>query len=305
MESLANNPGIFDQINPFYYALGRGGRIIENLPSFRENVRFTSIKNKGGLKILPVIVNDIIDAGGKAKRLKDAGILHSILSSGPKRRKHVKNILSLIESYGYDGVDIDYENLYFKDREVFKDFIKELSEDLHSKGKILSVTVQQKSRESAKDGPSAIDWAGIAQFADSIKIMCYNFSSPKSCPGPLAPPGWVEDIVVFAKKSIPDQKITIAIALGGLDWSQEKSRSISFNTAKETALKHKSDIIWDDASSTPHFSYFEDGKKHEVWFEDKRSISEKLNILKKQGIKNVALWRLGGEDKDIYELLSH
>lgn len=304
MESLANNPDIFDQINPFYYALSRGGRIIENLPSFRENARFASIIKKGGMKILPAIVNDIISADGKAKRLKDADIIHNILITGAKRKKHIKNILGLIKRYGYDGVDIDYENLYFKDRGLFTDFIKELSAALHLKGKALTVTVQQKTEESAKDGPSAIDWAGIAQFADSIKIMCYNFSSPLSGPGPLAPPAWVEDIVVFSKKHIPLQKITIAITLGGFDWSEQKSRSISFDSAQETALLYKSAIKWDEVSSTPHFAYFQDGKRHEVWFEDKRSVSEKLSILKKHGIKNLALWRLGGEDKDIYEFLS-
>ena len=255
------------------------------------------------MKIIPTIVNDRISADGKAKRLKDADIIHNILITGAKRKKHIKNILSLIESYGYDGIDIDYENLYFKDRELFTDFIQELSAALHLKGKILTVTVGQKREESAKDGPSAIDWAAIAQFADSIKIMCYNFSSPLSGPGPIAPPAWVEDIVVFSKKYIPAQKLTIAIALHGFDWSEQKSRSISFDTAKETALIYKSDIAWDEASSTPHFAYFENGKRHEVWFEDKRSVSDKLNILKKHGIRNLAFWRLGGEDKDIYELL--
>lgn len=47
-------------------------------------------------------------------------------------------------------------------------------------------------------------------------------------------------------------------------------------------------------AQAPYFEYVDsDGKLHEVWFEDARSIQAKFNLVKKLNILGVSYWKLG------------
>jgi len=44
--------------------------------------------------------------------------------------------------------------------------------------------------------------------------------------------------------------------------------------------------------------------KHEVWFEDVKSLEAKLQMVSRNNIGGISLWRLGGEDPNIFPLLA-
>ena len=148
-----------------------------------------------------------------------------------------------------------------------------------------------------------MDWAALSQYADEIRIMCYGYSSLVSDPGPIAPPSWLEEIIVFATSQIPLNKITIALPLHGFDWSSDRNESITFAKVRERANLYHGKIRRDKISATPYFSYEKNNKKHTVWFEDYKSFKEKLRVIEDAGIRAVALWKLGGEDVRIYSVL--
>jgi spore germination protein len=296
-KSLQRFASNLDTLSLFNYAFDGEGRIIENEASLRKN---TLMGNKA--KVMATIVNDIIPKSGRPI-LKDPKKIHEILENPKMRGEHIQEIANLAEKNNFDGIDIDYENLQYEDRENFSVFIKELAARLHTEGRKLSVTVQQKVKEKTSQGAGAMDWAELGRHADEIRIMCYNFSSLVSKPGPLAPPAWVQEIITFAKAHIPEEKINIALGLQGFDWSKEKVQSITYDQAMKRAEEHQAEILWDNASSTPHFQYSIKGEKHEIWFENKASIKAKLELLEKNGIRLLSLWRLGQEDPANSELL--
>ena len=295
--SLTKNLNLFDDILIFNYAFDENGNVINNEPDFSKSL------NDSNVTVLATIVNDVIPTGGGKPTLKDPGIIHKILSDPALRKQHIQQIINIIEQEHFSGIDIDYESLNFNDRDIFSQFIQELSSVLKPKGYWLSVTVEEKIKDKKNNGQGAMDCAALSQYADEIRIMCYNYSSLVSDPGPIAPPSWLQEIILFAKSQIPLNKITIALALHGFDWSSERNESITFAKAMERAATYKAKIRRDKISATPYFSYEKNNKKHTVWFEDYKSIYEKLKIIKKQGIHAVALWKLGGEDVRIYSIL--
>lgn len=100
--------------------------------------------------------------------------------------RFVKSLRHYVFAYCFDGVDIDWEywsglpygtvNQY--ESQAFVDILKELKEDLLPYDKKISVDLY------------ANDWGGrhyfnkIAEYADDIMIMCYDFSGSWSEPGP-------------------------------------------------------------------------------------------------------------------------
>lgn len=302
IQSFKENCKAFQTINLFYYNFDETGTIQNYNRETTKSPEFLELIRKNGIKVFATLVNDLVSKDTKTRILKDPNIIHQILSNPHKRNKHIQEIINLAKEENLAGIDLDYENLYYKDSPLFTAFIKKLSTLLHKNNKLLTITVQPKTSQKNNDGPGAINWQEINLFADKIIIMCYNFSSKKSKPGPISPPFWLEKIIRFAKRNISLNKIILAFPLHGFDWTNETAEQITFQKAKQLENDYQVSPIWHNDKASCSFTYTLNDKKHEVWFEEKRSLSKKLNILRKHGLYAIALWRLGQEDENVYTL---
>jgi spore germination protein YaaH len=303
VESIEKNRAALNEINPFYYAFDGDGHIIENRPSIETAHPLLAIIQSGRFLTIPTIVNDRIYPG-KANKLKDRDVIRSLLEDPGKMERHIDSICQLVQVKQYDGIDIDYEKLHPSDSNLFSRFVEILAGRLHAADKLLTVTVQPLTSKAQEKKPGGLDWAAIGDAADRVRIMCYNYSYPGSAPGPIAPPEWIAQIIAYARKRIPAEKISLALKLQGFDWSESTARSVTFKRAMAIATEYGADIRWDADSSTSCFFYYHQGQKHEVWFEDVKSLEAKLRMVSRNNIGGISLWRLGGEDPNIFPILA-
>jgi len=71
-----------------------------------------------------------------------------------------------MNQYSYDGINIDMENLYSKDRDSFSLMIKELTDTLHCDGKVVTVSVPANTGDSRANPWSPwFDYAKLGQFS--------------------------------------------------------------------------------------------------------------------------------------------
>ena len=66
----------------------------------------------------------------------------------------------------------------------------------------------------------------------------------------------------------------------------------------ELAAAQGAKIRWDSASLTPYFQY---GNGREVWFENRYSLKQKLELVSKYKLAGTALVNLGQEDPAVWE----
>ncbi|MDD5618045.1 MAG: glycosyl hydrolase family 18 protein [Candidatus Omnitrophica bacterium] len=222
-----------------------------------------------------------------------------MLNNQELRQKHIRQILSVAKEINADGIDIDYEELYAQDKETFSQFIKELSQALHKDNKTLVVTVSQKIEDHSRNGAGATDWREISRYADKIMIMCYNYSTRGGRPGPICPLFWLNDIIKFAKTQIPPDKIGIALGVYGYDWSKKGTVTVNLRQAKSLINNYKAKLKWDKKSQSPYFIYYKNGVEHKVWFENEKSIAQKLKVIEKHKITNIGIWHLGMLDSSL------
>ena len=289
-----------DEASPFFFAFDNDGNIVNASNNPQDYNQLSEILRQLNIKIIPAITNDIIYSKSN-KEIKNPDIVKKILNNDDLRQKHIQQILQIIKDTGADGIDIDYENLYTQDKEIFSKFIQELSQSLHDDNKILIVTVAQKTENHDRDGAGAVDWRKVSQYADKIMIMCYNYSYKTGKPGPLCPTSWLNDIIKFAKTQIPPGKIGIALGFYGYDWSKKEAVTINRRQAENLIDTCQVKLNWDKKSQSPYFSYSNGGLIHNVWFENEKSIRQKLNIIKKHKIKNIGIWHLGMLDSAFLE----
>ncbi len=267
-----------------------------SLPNTLRDIR----RNAPSAKIFLTAVNDVVD--GKKTKLKDPNVVHSIVSDPAKTSDHIAALLNFAD--GFDGIDIDYENLDRRDREDFSNFIAKLADAAHKKKKLLSVVVEPKTTEVTWNGAGAMDWRAIAQSADLVKIMAYYLHYPGGDPGPVAPAPWTADIAKFALTQIPKEKLSVALVLNGVDWSDgDKGKIIDFDTAMDIVKTNRIRMEWDGPSQSPWFRYNDGSKNHVIWFENRRSLEEKVKQLQRLGITQIGLWRIGSGDAAFWDNL--
>ena len=154
----------------FSAALDTRGRVIL-LEDPAATASLVSDLEARGSRVWLTIVNDVHPEGSEARPvLKDARQIHRILSDPRLALEHRREIVDLARKLGVSGVDIDYENLDPRDRDLFTSFAASLASGLGREQIQLSVTAQPKERESLSVGPGAHDWRALCDHVDRLQI---------------------------------------------------------------------------------------------------------------------------------------
>lgn len=312
------HPGSYDRmmansseitaIAPFWYRLSpqNGSEIQEHHPDdgFTPQV-IKDIVNNAHQKNIEVfmLVHNLL-YGGEANGKE---LARQMLATTQTRKVFIDGVEALIKEYGYDGVNMDVENIYLDDRDKFSLLTKELYQRLDSQGYKVTVCIPAKtgdSRSNSWSGP--FDYREIGRYSHLVAIMTYDEHGYSSGPGPIASYDWVRDVAKYAVTRIPPEKILLGIPGYGFDWEvgHKGPKYLSYPQAMEIADFRNAKIVWDDKSKVPYFKYWESsGQAHEVWFENANSLSHKLNIVNEFNIRGIAIWRLGLEDTEMWKVL--
>jgi spore germination protein YaaH/5-hydroxyisourate hydrolase-like protein (transthyretin family) len=219
------NADLFIDVSPFWYSARRqasgGVRIVTN-PNFgnaASNISWAMAQLRTtGVAILPAIA----DGSGK-------GRMAATLANPTLRTQHVQQIVDLVVSNGFDGIDLDYEVFAFQDGSAswaatqpnWTAFVQELGAALQAQRKQLAVTVPPPCNRSGVCGPKSGYWVynvtGIAPFVDRIRIMAYDYNV--SSIGPIAPIDWVRSIVQYMASAVPPEKVQIGVPTYGRTWT--------------------------------------------------------------------------------------
>lgn len=299
-ETALRHRDTVNEVSPWMYGLSADSKIVHQYPPEREAEVTTHINQlrQAGVPIVPSLAN-ITDGLWQYEPV--ARILHD-----PQlMEQHIDEIVDLVNRENYAGIDIDYENLKAGDRQAFTEFITKLGKELDAHDKILSVAVFAKETDEGYDERNvAQDYAALGKVADQVRLMAYDRHWATSPPGPTAPIDWVRSVVEYAKSEIPPERVVLGVPLYGYDWVGNRATSVTWLKALQLAEEHNVRPNYDTKSQTPWFRYTDDqGREHEVWFENSASSKAKFEVARGSGIRGVYLWMYGYEDTKTWEEL--
>ena len=248
----------------------------------------------------------------------DGGVCDTILNNEENRKAAVKAIIdeltytyNKLGSNPYDGVTIDFENLRGSTvKENFNLFLKELKTELDKSGKSLYVAVQPKLKSGAYfDG---YDFKTIGNTADKVILMAYNYypmtiSQDVMESGFTMTPVTPFEEIYYALDAITDpysgvsdkNKIILGLSIANVGWNVSdgkitNSRGIVYSYEEiEKLISRGQKVQYSDKYKNPYMKIDEGGSETIVWFENNKSIEDKIRIAKMFGINEVSVWRLG------------
>ena len=294
------NTDLFSDISPFWYRVGADGQVMpyttEGGVSY-EDPSILSFLRANGILVIPTVANIL-------NGVWDGALVSRIIADPALTTVNIESLVQLAVTQGYDGIDLDYENLNASDRSAFTSFVNQLAAALHANGKLLTVNVYAKTSEPGTwSGPQAQDWWAIGQVVDQVRIMTYEYHWSTSGAGPISPVDWVGDVLAFARTTIPAQKITQGVPLYGYDWVGQSGVDLVWEQTMALVTQYGATVRWDAASASSWFEYVAKRTRHTVWFENASSVDAKLQVNIAQGVGGVSFWRLGGQDPGVWTTL--
>ena len=291
--------GLNEQAKGYPY-IKRYGNIIDQLALFQ-----VAIQNNGTLLGQPSrrLINEAHARGIKVyltvSNLSPRGQFSTALL-GRLVRDHEfanlvwRNIRNLLVEYQFDGVNLDLERAAPTDRNLFSQLIQTWSLMFQQGNFIVTIDVPaMSSSETTDPWKGSFDYHAIGQAVNEVILMTYEEHWPASPPGSVASIPWVTDILNYAIATIPPRKIYMGIPLYGYDWSERGgAQVISYQRATELARRYGAPLHWDATQHSTYFRYETMGIRHTVYFEDPRSLKDKLDLASSKGLRGVALWEM-------------
>ncbi|WP_096200628.1 glycosyl hydrolase family 18 protein [Bacillus sp. FJAT-45350] len=227
-------------------------------------------------------------------------LTHTILSNAELRQKTIENIYHVVTEKGYDGVNIDFENMYASDRALFNQFIKEASEFFQPRGYDFIVSVTAKTADHPTWAWSGtFDYEFLGQYA-KLQLMSYDNAGIWSLPGATSGVDWVENVLKYATSIVPSEQLLIGLPAYGYEWyssTGEGIRALSLKQIDTILASSNATVQFDTKTQSPYFYYMDEASKERVvWFENESSISAKMELVQKYNLGGISMWRMGLEN---------
>ena len=245
----------------------------------------------------------------------DNETIDNVISNKSATNRLADELGVLITQYDLDGINIDFE--YFTDTDFptskyLSKFLETLSSKLREETPELIISIDVNSTVVIKD--KAYNMTEISKSVDQVILMAYDYRQQGSAKaGPTAPINSlsnehsISESVESLSGRVPIKKLILAIPFYGYEWqtitTNQKSPTVEGSGALATyrrvreLLSKRSDAVksWDDISKSPWLTYREYGAIKQVYYEDDRSIAEKIRFANENKMGGIAIWALGYE----------
>ena len=254
---------------------------------------YVDAAHKKGLQVWPLIDNFS----------KDISTL-KILSSSENRKNLIKNLMNDAKAYGFDGINIDFESLTQDNAPHFIQFIRELSVSCRNNGLVLSVDVPIPASYNMY-----YERGKLAEVVDYVINMGYDEHYSGSDEGSSASIDFVKNSITDSLAEVPKEKLINAVPTYTRVWTKENgklsSSALGINGATKWVKENNVNLTWDDeVGQYVGHTTIGNATKY-IWMEDERSMTLKMEAVKEADLAGVAVWKLGLEPKEIWNIISY
>ena len=234
----------------------------------------------------------------------DLFVYTQFLNSLEGRQKVIRTLIEEAQNFDLDGINVDIEGLAEPtDVYDFIEFVREICIACRRAG--LYISVNNYVPYNYNDH---YDLEEQASFADYVIIMGYDEHTVGSQEaGSVASIGYVEYGIQEALKDVPAERLINGIPFYTIGWATEggtvSGRTLDMAEAKVFMKDHDMKKEWNSTAGQNYAEKESGSKLYQIWLEDKKSVSTKLDLMKENGLAGVAVWRLGLETNDVWDVI--
>ena len=274
-------------LSPFSYRSDLAGNLT---PTFNVNLSLSEEYRTANL----MTVTNLRAQGGFSSE-----IAHAIFTDQNVQDRFLGNVETVLGQGGYYGVNVDFEYVYPFDRESYNQFLQRLTDRMHTLGYIVVTALAPKISDNQQGLLySAHDYAFHGCTADYVVLMTYEWGYTYGPAMAVAPVNMVRRVLNYATEVMPAGKILLGVPNYGYNWTLPfvqgtAAQPITNIGAVTLAGQVRAAIQYDETAQAPFFQYYDgNGRQHEVWFEDARSLRAKYALVNEYGLGGISYWNL-------------
>ncbi|MCF6095326.1 glycosyl hydrolase family 18 protein [Microaerobacter geothermalis] len=240
----------------------------------------------------------------------DPDVTHDVLSDFMKRKRVIQQLIQFSSLYQLDGINIDFENVYLKDKELLVQFVREMAPYLHEQNLTLSIDVTIKS--PSENWSLFYDRKRLAEAVDYVVVMTYDehwASSTKA--GSVASLPWVEKGLLGVLEEVPAEKLLLGVPFYTRLWKEESQADGSIKVSQKAISMMAAEKWIKEKRITPQwledlgqwYAEYNDPKDqavYRIWLENEDSMRKRIQLVKKYDLAGIASWRRGFEKPEIW-----
>lgn len=241
--------------------------------------------------------------------------IDTLISNETYTNNAVAQLKELVQDYDLDGINIDFE--YFSDvdfptLQYYNRFLTKLTTELREVKPDAIISVDVNATVVYND--NAYDMVKIGEVVDQVIIMGYDYhTAGATYAGAVSPIDSDEDRPSIRKtiKSLEGRvdknKLILGIPFYGYEW-QTLTENQNSKTVPETGavatykrvrqlIASRDDVTlhFDEKTLSPWLSYNQNGLIKQIYYEDEKSLVEKIKFVELNGLEGIAIWALGYE----------
>lgn len=275
-------------IAPTWYSITSENGSMSNYSS----ASWVNAMHNKGLQVWP-----LVDDFNKSVDFK------ALYSSRTARKTMIDTLIKDARAYGYDGINLDLENVKSDYAKDFLQFVRELSVECHKNNIILSTDNYKPEAYN-----SCYNLKEQSDYVDYAIVMAYDEHYAGSEAGSVASLPFVKEAVEDMTALVPADKVVVGIPFFTRIWSVSQTSTTSSAVGMQAAIdelnKDGQTAIWNDDAGQYVCSYDKNGVTRKIWFEEDKSIEEKLKVVVDNNTAGIAVWKLGLEKASVWNVIN-
>ena len=287
-DSVVNGTGTMNVISPTWFFLDGDEGDIKAIPSHS----YVEKAHSRNMEVWALLEDITLESN-----------TYEVLSYTSRRENLIRNLMNYVLEYNIDGINIDLEGINYESGEHFTQFLRELSIECRLNGIVLSVDnyVPRESNTFYNRKEQGI-------VADYVIIMGYDEHwGGGGVAGSVASIDYVRDGIEKTLEEVSAEKVVNAIPFYTRVWKTNNgevtSEALGMEKAEEFIAKYDVPTVWDEETCQNYGEIEMGSTLYQVWLEDAQSIETKLTVMKSYDLGGVAAWKLGLEDKSIWDVI--